>query len=65
MMKKKHYGLLFHPEDIEGTHPILDNFIKMCQSSKSNNDEKVIDQSKNDMKYIQTFESFRIKRKNK
>jgi GMP synthase-like glutamine amidotransferase len=63
--EKKHYGLLFHPEDIEGTHPILDNFIKMCQSGKSNNDEQVIDQSKNDTKYIQTFESFRIKRKNK
>jgi GMP synthase-like glutamine amidotransferase len=62
--EKKHYGLLFHPEDIEDTHPILDNFIKMCQSGKSNNDEQVINQS-NDMKYIQTFESFRIKRKNK
>jgi GMP synthase-like glutamine amidotransferase len=61
--EKKHYGLLFHPEDIENTHPILDNFIKMCQSGKSNNDKQVIDQSKNDMKYIQTFESFRIKRK--
>ena len=63
--EKKHYGLLFHPEDIEDTHPILDNFIKMCQSGKNNNDEQFIDQSKNDMKYIQTFESFRIKRKNK
>ena len=63
--EKKHYGLLFHPEDIEDTYPILDNFIKMCQSGKSNNDEKLIDQSKNDMKYIQKFESFRIKRKNK
>jgi len=63
--EKKHYGLLFHPEDIEDTQPILDNFIKMCQSGKSNNDEQVIDQSKNDMKYIQTYESFRIKRKNK
>lgn len=61
--EKKHYGLLFHPEDIEDTQPILDNFIKMCQSGKSNNDEQVIDQSKNDMKYIQTYESFRIKRK--
>lgn len=63
--EKKHYGLLFHPEDIEDTQPILDNFIQMCQSGKNNNDEQVIDQSKNDMKYIQTFESFRIKRKNK
>jgi GMP synthase-like glutamine amidotransferase len=64
--EKKHYGLLFHPEDIEDTHPILDNFIKMCQSGKSSNDEQVVDKSKNDMKYIQTFESFRIKiKKNK
>lgn len=61
--EKKHYGLLFHPEDIEDTQGILDNFIDMCKSGRSNNDEQVIDQSKNDMKYIQTYESFRKKRK--
>jgi anthranilate/para-aminobenzoate synthase component II len=61
--KKKHFGLLFHPEDIEDTYGILDNFIGMCQQGQNKNDEQVIDQSKNDMKYIQTYESFRKKRK--
>ena len=61
--EKKHYGLLFHPEDVEDTKGILDNFINMCKSGRSNNDEQTIDQSKNDMKYIQTYESFRKKRK--
>ena len=60
--EKKQYGLLFHPEDIEDTQGILDNFINMCKSGRTNNDEQVIDQSKNDMKYIQTYESFRKKR---
>ena len=60
--EKKHYGLLFHPEDIENTQGILDNFINMCKSGKTNNDEQTIDHSMNDMKYLQTYESFRKKR---
>ena len=28
--EKKHYGLLFHPEDVEDTKGILDNFINHC-----------------------------------
>jgi GMP synthase-like glutamine amidotransferase len=60
--EKKHFGLLFHPEDIEDTYGILDNFIGLCQQGKNKNDEQTIDQSKNDMKYIQTYESFRKKR---
>lgn len=52
---KKHYGLLFHPEDIESTHKILDNFVDICKKGKS---EDPIN-TNNDMKYIQTFESFR------
>lgn len=61
--KKKHFGLLFYPEDVEDTQPILDNFIELCKSGRVNNDEKTIDQSKNDMKYLQTYESFRKKKK--
>lgn len=61
--EKKHYGLLFHPEDIDDTQIILDNFIAMCKGSMPNDDLKQIDSDKNDMKYIQTFEKFRIKRK--
>lgn len=38
------FGLLFHPEEIEETFPILDNFINICKSS---------------MRQIQTFERFR------
>ena len=61
--EKKHYGLLFHPEDVEATQPILDNFIELCKAGKTNNDEKIINQSKNDMKYLKTYEIFRHKRK--
>ena len=58
--EKKHYGLLFHPEDIEDTQGILDNFINMCKSGRTS-DEKS-NHSMNDMKYLQTYESFRKKR---
>lgn len=56
--EKKHYGLMFHPEDIEDTQPILDNFIEMCKSSRIAEDEQTINQSKNNMKYLKTYESF-------
>ncbi len=61
--EKKHYGLLFHPEDMENTQVILDNFIEMCKGGVSNDDLQQIDNSQNNMKYIQTFEKFRIQRK--
>jgi len=60
--EKKHYGLLFHPEDIEDTYPILDNFIKICKKGTSAEDLQSVDANKNDMKYLQTYESFRQKR---
>jgi GMP synthase-like glutamine amidotransferase len=60
--EKKHYGLLFHPEDIEDTYPILDNFIKICKKGTSEEDLQSVDANKNDMKYLQTYESFRQKR---
>jgi GMP synthase-like glutamine amidotransferase len=56
--EKKHYGLMFHPEDIEDTQPILDNFIEMCKSGRN----QIPDTNQNTMKYLQTFESFRRKR---
>lgn len=56
--EKKHYGLLFHPEDIEDTQSILDNFIEMCKSGRN----QTPDTNHNTMKYLQTFESFRRKR---
>jgi GMP synthase-like glutamine amidotransferase len=40
------FGILFHPEEMESTYIILDNFINMC---------KPIEQS---LKYLQTFEYF-------
>ena len=59
--EKKHYGLLFHPEDIEDTYPILDNFIKICKKGTSVEDLQSVE-ARSDMKYLQTYESFRQKR---
>lgn len=35
---QKRYGVLFHPEDIERTYQILDNFIKMCHTGQDDLD---------------------------
>ena len=59
--KKNHYGLLFHPENIEATYPILDNFIKICKKGTSVEDLQSVE-ARSDMKYLQTYESFRQKR---
>lgn len=59
--KKNHYGLLFHPENIETTYPILDNFIKICKKGTSVEDLQSVE-ARSDMKYLQTYESFRQKR---
>ncbi len=40
------FGILFHPEEMESTYIILDNFVNMC---------KPIEQT---LKYLETFESF-------
>lgn len=32
--EKKHYGTLFHPENIEYTYQILDNFINICDGGR-------------------------------
>ncbi len=41
------YGLLFHPEELESTYVILDNFVNSCEVNKGS-----------EMKYLQTFEKF-------
>jgi GMP synthase-like glutamine amidotransferase len=42
------YGLLFHPEELESTYTILDNFVNSCKVNKGS-----------EMKYLQTFERFK------
>ena len=42
------YGLLFHPEELESTYVILDNFVNSCKVNKGP-----------EMKYLQTFENFK------
>ena len=44
---KDRYGILFHPEELESTYIILDNFVNSC---KVNNGSE--------MKYLKTFENF-------
>ena len=45
---KDRYGLLFHPEELESTYIILDNFLNTCKVNKGS-----------EMKYLQTFENFK------
>ena len=45
---KDRYGLLFHPEELESTYIILDNFLNTCEVNKGS-----------EMKYLQTFENFK------
>jgi len=45
---KDRYGLLFHPEELESTYIILDNFLNTCKVHKGS-----------EMKYLQTFENFK------
>ena len=45
---KDRYGLLFHPEELESTYIILDNFVNSCNVNKGS-----------EMKYLQTFENFK------
>jgi GMP synthase-like glutamine amidotransferase len=45
---KNRYGLLFHPEELESTYTILDNFVNSCKVNKGS-----------EMKYLQTFERFK------
>jgi GMP synthase-like glutamine amidotransferase len=63
--QKKHYGLLFQPENIEETFLVLDNFISICTDGRCNNAEDFMGKQSNDkvatndMKFIQTYERFR------
>ena len=66
--EKKHYGLLFQPENIEETFPVLDNFVGICTDGRCNDAEEFMGKQannkvpSNDMKFMQTYESFRKKR---
>ena len=41
--KLMRWGFAFHPEDIERTYPILDNFIDICRSNEEKgNDENIL-----------------------
>jgi hypothetical protein len=44
------YGILFHPEELEQTYIILDNFVDHCYSKVSVNKESEF--------ILQTYESF-------
>lgn len=41
--KLMRWGLAFHPEDIERTYPILDNFIDICISNGEKDDDNDVD----------------------
>lgn len=63
--EKKHYGLLFQPENIENTFPVLDNFLGICKDGKFDKTENFMGDQSNDriknMKFMQTYENFRKK----
>jgi len=52
---KKRYGVLFHPEDIEMSWTLLDNFINKCGGSM--NDQENILQGK--FEHLKTFKDFK------
>lgn len=58
---EKRYGTLFHPEDIEYTCAILDNFIDMCDGGQAEDAEDL----KDHMKIGNVVESYREFIKNK
>lgn len=37
--RSRRWGLMFHPEDLENTEIILDNFIKVCHSGQAESDK--------------------------
>lgn len=52
--ERKQYGTLFHPEDIEYTYKVLDNFISLCDGGRVNDVESL----KGDMKITNVIESY-------
>lgn len=52
--EKKQYGTLFHPEDIEYTYKVLDNFISICDGGKS----EEVEDLKGDTKMTNVVESY-------
>jgi GMP synthase-like glutamine amidotransferase len=58
---KRFYGSLFHPEDIEYTQKVLDNFIAMCDGGRVQDVEDLKGNNKV-KKVIDSFESFKNKK---
>jgi GMP synthase-like glutamine amidotransferase len=42
--KNERYGVLFHPEDVEYSQEILDNFIGLCHQGQDEQDKLMIGQ---------------------
>lgn len=59
---EKRYGVMFHPEDIEYTYGVLDNFVRMCGGNATEEADDLKDrmQIKN---VIESFSEFIAKRK--
>lgn len=53
---KKRYGLLFHPEDMQRTYQILDNFVAMFDNVRK--DQEALKMGK--FQYLESFNRFRI-----
>jgi GMP synthase (glutamine-hydrolysing) len=58
---RKEYALFFHPENIEFTHKVLDNFLRMVHPAQAEQD-KILSgrfESVSTLRHIKGFESFR------
>ena len=54
--EKKRYGLLFHPEDMQRTYQVLDNFVAMFDHVQKGQDAIKTGQ----FQYLESFNGFRI-----
>lgn len=52
----KRYGLLFHPEDVDMTYPILDNFISICKGKNEFEEQKKIQMGQ--FEHLISFKNF-------
>jgi len=49
--KNERYGVLFHPEDVENSHKILDNFISLCHQGQDEQEKILTGQFESIIKY--------------
>ena len=52
----KRYGLLFHPEDIERTFKVLDNFTRMFHSAQSDQENLMTGK----FQHLESFKTFKM-----